>query len=51
MKRTTYTYSPNAYTVGHIHNGWRIIARHRIPRPIRWLHGGRSWSWVMKRDT
>lgn len=48
MRRTEYTYSPNAYTVGHSHNGWRIIARHSIPRLLRRLHNGKRWKWILE---
>jgi len=35
------TFSPIAYQLGHVHDGYRIIERKRV-----WRLDGKIWTWI-----
>jgi len=42
-------YSATERQLGHIYGSWRIVARRKIPRFLRWLYDGKVWEFIGKR--
>lgn len=43
------SYSATHRQIGHIYDGWRIVARRRISRLLRCLYGGKVWEFLGER--
>lgn len=39
-------YSATERQLGHIYGGWRIVARRKIPRFLRWYYDGKVWEFI-----
>jgi len=39
-------YSAMERQLGTVYDGWRIVARRRIPRWARWFYRGKNWEFI-----
>ncbi len=51
MKKVVHRgYSPTDRQIGTIYEGYRIVARRKIPRFLRWLYDDKTWGFLGVRD-